>query len=750
MSGVTVLRSLVLALGVLLGAVTGVTGRAAAQANPAAPPPGMTQQQFDALVEAISAAVVKKLTEQGTIPRKPGPADATTPAKPDGDDKFRTESRMLADRAHTVFAAFPDLFRHFGDLISQLDRRAAGGTGPGGFFVLLALAVVLGLGAELATRWALVRAHRGILHGHDSAPGPWRLLGLAAVDTLPILVLAVVARAVGGWWFAGEDAQARLATLVLYGLVAWRSYVLIFRLWFRPSLSVARIVPVNDADARHIYYALSFVTLMSATAKSWTLFLYGSSVPPEAMSAAAVIANVFLTAVHIGAAWSARAAVARWFVAMVEHTHHAGDHIRAALARQWFIFAVALFLAIAAAHLYEVIFARFEVSRAVVRSLGIVIALVLLETLFDYVTRRLAKPANTSETGTVEPRFVDVAARCLRVLVRIVGFVVIAETWVVEVLGLVRPEDMWKAARSGITAGATLFLAYVAWEIVKFLANRYAVRNPVMTPGADPEDMANVAPSNVSRLRTLLPVVRVAMAVIIVVLTVLVVLSELGVNIAPLIAGASVVGLAISFGSQTLVRDVVSGIFYLADDAFRVGEYLDAGKAKGTVEGFTLRSIRLRHQNGQVHTIPFGQLGQITNFSRDWTTVKFNLRFARNTDIEKVRKAVKKIGLEMMEEPEFKRDLLQPLKMQGIADIADNALVLRFKFTCRPIKPTYIQRQAVKRMFQAFSALGIEFAQTMVNVQALGGGQVDPAVLGGAAAQAQSSVQPAAAGGAGS
>ena len=89
-------------------------------------------------------------------------------------------------------------------------------------------------------------------------------------------------------------------------------------------------------------------------------------------------------------------------------------------------------------------------------------------------------------------------------------------------------------------------------------------------------------------------------------------------NITPLIAGASVFGLAISFGSQTLVRDIVSGIFYLTDDAFRVGEYIDCGKAKGTVEGFTLRSIRLRHQNGQVHTIPFGQLGQITNFSRDW------------------------------------------------------------------------------------------------------------------------------------
>ena len=132
-------------------------------------------------------------------------------------------------------------------------------------------------------------------------------------------------------------------------------------------------------------------------------------------------------------------------------------------------------------------------------------------------------------------------------------------------------------------------------------------------------------------------------------------------------------------------------------------------QTKGTVEGFTLRSIRLRHQNGQVHTIPFGQLGQITNFSRDWTGVKFNMRVARNTDLEKLRKTVKKIGLEMLEDPEIKDEFLEPLKLQGIADIADNAMIVRFKFTVRPGKPTVVQRQAISRMMAAFGPAGIEF-----------------------------------------
>ncbi|HSI01802.1 MAG TPA: mechanosensitive ion channel family protein, partial [Reyranella sp.] len=207
----------------------------------------------------------------------------------------------------------------------------------------------------------------------------------------------------------------------------------------------------------------------------------------------------------------------------------------------------------------------------------------------------------------------------------------------------------------------------------------------------------------------------------------------------PLIAGASVFGIALSFGSQTLVRDIVSGIFYLSDDAFRVGEYIDCGRAKGTVEGFTLRSIKLRHQNGQVHTIPFGQLGQITNFSRDWITVKFNLRFARDTDIEKLRKASKQIGADMMEVPAIKTEILAPFKMQGVADIAENALLVRFKFTARPGNPAMIQREAIKRLFNTLPGLGIEFATqgAMVIVQAPPGSSDLPAVAPAAVAEAR-------------
>ena len=292
--------------------------------------------------------------------------------------------------------------------------------------------------------------------------------------------------------------------------------------------------------------------------------------------------------------------------------------------------------------------------------------------------------------------------------------------------------SQWRALwHEALTVGGALFVAYVGWEIIHFMTDSYIVRHsPTTLVSVEDEG----SPPSATRLATLMPLLRMTFVILIFVVATLVVLSELGVNTTPLIAGASVFGLALSFGSQTLVRDIVSGIFYLADDAFRVGEYIDSGKAKGTVEGFTLRSIRLRHQNGQLYTIPFGQLGQITNFSRDWTTMKFNLRFARDTDVEKLRKTVKKVGLAMMEEPEFKDEFLQPLKLQGVADVVDNALVMRFKFTVKPNIPTVVQREAMKRLYRAFQTAGIEFASATVSVQTVGGPVDRAAAAAGASA----------------
>ena len=127
-------------------------------------------------------------------------------------------------------------------------------------------------------------------------------------------------------------------------------------------------------------------------------------------------------------------------------------------------------------------------------------------------------------------------------------------------------------------------------------------------------------------------------------MTVLSVLAALGVNIVPLLAGASIVGVAIGFGSQTLVKDIVSGAFFLMDDAFRVGEYIEVGDAKGTVEKITVRALFLRHHRGALNILPYGQITRLRNTSRDWMIMILEFRLALETDLRKVKKIIKTIG----------------------------------------------------------------------------------------------------------
>jgi small-conductance mechanosensitive channel len=209
------------------------------------------------------------------------------------------------------------------------------------------------------------------------------------------------------------------------------------------------------------------------------------------------------------------------------------------------------------------------------------------------------------------------------------------------------------------------------------------------------------------------------------VVAILMVLSALGVQIGPLIAGAGVIGVAIGFGAQTLVKDIISGVFYLLDDAFRVGEYIQSGSYKGTVESFSLRSVKLRHQRGPVYTVPFGQLGAVQNMSRDWVIDKFTMNLTYDTDLEKVRKIIKGIGQEMAEEPDFAANIIEPMKMQGVEQFGDFAIQIRCKMTTRPGEQFVIRRKAFARIKQAFQENGIRFAVPTVQVA---GGEASAAI----------------------
>ena len=223
--------------------------------------------------------------------------------------------------------------------------------------------------------------------------------------------------------------------------------------------------------------------------------------------------------------------------------------------------------------------------------------------------------------------------------------------------------------------------------------------------------------SSASRLATLLPLFRNFTLIMVVVTILLIILMEIGVNVGPLFAGAGIVGIAIGFGSQALVRDVFAGAFFLFDDAFRKGEYLDVGGVKGTVEKISVRSFQLRHHLGYLHTIPFGELQVMTNFSRDWVMMKLPLRVTYDTDVERVRKLIKNLGIELLDDPVIGENFLQPLKSQGVIEMQDSAMIIRVKFMTKPGDQWLVRKRVFEEIRSLFEREGIRFAHREVTVR---------------------------------
>jgi small-conductance mechanosensitive channel len=277
-------------------------------------------------------------------------------------------------------------------------------------------------------------------------------------------------------------------------------------------------------------------------------------------------------------------------------------------------------------------------------------------------------------------------------------------------------------------------LGVVAWNVVNAYINKNLpdiALDPTALMGSE-----GGGDEAATRMQTVLPIVRnFALALIFVVVT-FSILSSIGVNTAPLLAGAGVIGIAIGFGAQKLVQDVVSGMFFLFEDAFRIGEYIDTGSLVGTVESTSVRSLKLRHHLGAVQTIPYGEIRSIKNLSRDFVIMKLKFRVPFDTDIELVRKIIKKVGQELLKDEELGEDFIAPLKSQGVQTAEDDALVIRMKFTCKPGKQWMIKRSAYRLVQEALAAKGIHFASRQVTVHVPDNENIDSAAIKQAAGAA--------------
>ena len=305
----------------------------------------------------------------------------------------------------------------------------------------------------------------------------------------------------------------------------------------------------------------------------------------------------------------------------------------------------------------------------------------------------------------------------------IIGAVaILAWGWGIDLIGL-RGDDTFlgRLADGVLSAVVILLIADLLWQAAKTAIDcKLAEAAELGQPNTDEARRR-------ARLRTLLPIFRNVLFVVVIVFAAMMALAALGVEIGPLIAGLGVLGVAIGFGAQSLVRDVIAGMFYLMDDAFRVGEYIQSGNYKGTVEGFSIRSVKLRHHRGPVYTVPFSLLGAVQNQSRDWVIDKIAIGITYDSDLTLAKKLIKQIGLDLAKDPEFAPLILEPLKMQGVDNLGDFAVQIRAKMMTLPGEQFVIRRQAYAMIKKAFDENGIRFA--FPTVQVAGEGEASRAAI---------------------
>jgi len=238
------------------------------------------------------------------------------------------------------------------------------------------------------------------------------------------------------------------------------------------------------------------------------------------------------------------------------------------------------------------------------------------------------------------------------------------------------------------------------WEGINLALNRHVAL------------LAETQVARAARLRTLLPMLRTALMITIVIVVGLTVLSEIGINIAPLLAGAGVLGLAIGIGSQKLVQDLITGLFLLLENAMQVGDVVTVAGVSGVVEDLSIRSIRLRTEDGSVQIIPFSAVSSVTNMTRDFSQAVIETQVSYDEDYEKVATALAEIAAEMRAEPLWETDILGDLDVLGMVKMDAGAMVLKSRIKCGPFARWKVQRELYRRIKEGFTARGIILPST--------------------------------------
>jgi small-conductance mechanosensitive channel len=580
----------------------------------------------------------------------------------------------------------------------------------------LALLFGAGLLAEWATRRGLRRWSDKLdaMAPADGSPWTWvrrvpLVLARFLLDLVPVAAFAIISYGMIGFVRPLPTTELVLLT-ANNSYMALRAIMAMSRVLFSPNSAHLRLVPCTDETAAYVTIWVRRIVVVAlvgyAIAESGLLF----GMPWAAYDAVLRLDLLIVSLLLIIVILQNRAAVAGALRAPELAEGEKPDRMRLLarglrdrIADIWHLLAILWLIALWGVWALEV---RDGFER-LIRVSATTILILALAKFADEVARRAImrgfaiSPDLARRYPGLEARanrYVPVLKGLLSVIIGVLALLFLLESWGIESFAWFRRGQLGgRLLASLVSVGLTVITAITVWELANAAIERYLAklsRDAKAARGA--------------RVRTLLPMLRTVLSVAILVFIALNVLTEIGVNVAPLIAGAGVVGLAIGFGSQTLVRDVITGVFLLFEDAVAVGDVVQVGGLSGVVEQLSIRSIRLRAQDGSVHIIPFSAVTTVTNMTRDFSFAVLDVSVAYGEDTDRVVQVMKDVAAEIRADAKFAPIIRDDMEVLGVERLADSGVLIRARIKGDPTARWSIGREFNRRIKQRFDKLGIE------------------------------------------
>jgi small conductance mechanosensitive channel len=611
-------------------------------------------------------------------------------------EKVESVGKELADAAATLID-LPQLATTLRQAMSNPESRSLW------LMVLLKLAAILAAG--LAGEWLALLAMRRPRAAIETqtTDGFWVHLVFVILRTALelVAVAAFAAAAYGMMTLTAPAHQGQVIAIALINAsVIARAVTAVARMLLAPRVASMRLIPMTDETANY-----SFVWIRRLTNLCAYGFLLLNAALALGLAQAAYQLLLKLLGLLVGLLLVMLVLQNRQHVAARIRGDGNGAlrQVRGRLADIWHILLI-IYLVVTYGVWVLDLPGGFEfVLRATVLTV-VVIAVVrgLIELIERGVKRAFAlKDEQKRRFPGLEARanrYLPMLMTALKAVLSIMAGIALLEVWGLDIFDWLSGPVGQAVLQRVVTIVLIVAVALLVWEVVSAAIEQYLAG----------KDREGNAVTRSQRAQTLLPLVRNVVFVVLAVMVVLTVLSELGINIGPLIAGAGIVGLAVGFGAQTIVKDFITGFFILIEDTVAVGDIVELGGHSGKVEAMSIRSIQLRDFSGQVHRIPFSEVTTTVNKSKDFSFATFDIGVGYSEDIDRCIEVIRDVGNEMVADEEYAAVIDGDINIMGVQALGDSAVVIRARIRVKPGKQFGLQRAFNRLIKMRFDAEGIE------------------------------------------